>query len=258
MRACVAAAIGLTLGRGAAADSSKACSHAEISTARKEAGKLAPKAARARLEALEKTCYVDTGSEDKPNQDAYWYWSDLAFATYKDGDPVGCMRILSGPIDPHDATNHAIADSKVGNALSYNWDLCSNAHDAKFSDFKPEPCGDTCLAIEGGATHDDFQKALAQEKQDDAAHLCPRLVVKTKGKTTKLHATEGALLSTSDCCGYNKISTARRAAKRLVRLQSEMPSRDCFGGTATTLLDTTYEISGTELKLVSEDSVTVH
>lgn len=255
MRASVMVGVVMALCvRDAAGDSSRECTHAELAAARKEAGKLAPKAARARLEAVEKVCYPSAGTDDKPNLDAYWFWSDLAFATFKDGDPVGCMRVLAGPTDPHDSTNRAIDGSKVGGALSYNWDLCSKAHDKAMSDFKP----DATLSIEGGAGYDEFKKALDQDKVDDAAKLCPKLVVKTKGKTTTLHATEGLLVSTSNCCGYNKVATAHRGGKRLVRLSSEYPSRDCFGGTATTLLDTVYEWTGNELKLVEDDSVGIH
>src|SRR5512143_1557009 len=128
MRASIVASLVMVVAaRGAAGDSSRTCTSTELRTARKEAGKLPHKAARARLEALEKTCYPESGREDKPNQEAYWFWSDLAFATYQDGDPVECMRILSGATDPHDATNRAVADTKVGQALAYNWDLCVKA-----------------------------------------------------------------------------------------------------------------------------------
>ena len=253
MRASVLVGVAMALCvREAASDSSHECSRAEIAAARKEAGKLAPKPARARLEALQKVCYPSAGTEDKPNLDAYWFWSDLAFATYKDGDPVGCMRVLAGSTDPHDAVNRAIEDTKVAGALSYNWDLCAKAHDKAMSDFKPT----TDIAIEGGATYDEFKKALDADKADDAAKLCPKIVV--KGKKTALHVTEGALTSTSNCCGYNQVAIARRGNKRLVRLSSQYPSRDCFGGTATTILDTVYEWTGNELKLVEEDSVGIH
>jgi len=255
MRANVLVTAGMALCvRDASGDSSRSCTRAEIAAARKDAGKLAPKAARARLEALEKTCYPDRGTEDKPNQDAYWFWSDLAFAIFKDGDPVECMRVLAAPTDPHESVNRAISDSKVGGALAYNWDQCSKAHEAALHDFKP----DASLSIEGGASYDERKKALDQDKQDDAMRLCPKVMVKTKGKTKALHATEGALLNTSECCGYDRISVATRGTKKLVRLQSEYPSRDCFGGTATTLLDTVYEWTGNELKLVEEDSVGIH
>jgi len=255
--------------RGAAAGPPRSCSSAELKAARKEASKVPPKAARARLEALENTCDPDAGSEDKPNQEAYWFWSDLAFATLKDGDPVGCLRILAAPTDLHDATNQAIADTKVGQALAYNWDLCTKAHEAALRDFTSKPCaaaGDQaasatdggCLMISDGAGFDEFKKALDEDKQDDAARLCPHVVFKAKGKETPLPASGGSLMDTSNCCGYDEVSVAHRAGKRLVRLQSTRPARDCFGGTATTILDTIYEWQGNRLQPVEDDSVGIH
>ena len=269
MRAKVLVGVALVVvARGAAGDPPRNCSSAELKAARKAASKLAPKAARARLEALEKTCDPDTGSEDKPDLEAYWFLSDLAFATLQDGDPVGCLRILAGPTDPHDATNQAVADTKVGKALAYNWDLCTKAHETALRDFTSKPCaaGDKdaiaadggCLMIDGGAGFDEFKKALDEDKPDDAARLCPHVVFKTKGKETPLHASGGTLLDTSSCCGYDALSMARKGGKRLLRLQSSSPARDCFGGTATTILDTIYEWTGDQLKLVEDDSVGIH
>lgn len=259
----------VVVARGAAAGPPRSCSNAELKAARKEAGKLPPKAARARLEALQNACDLDSGSEDKPNQEAYWFWSDLAFATLKDGDPVGCLRILAGPTDLHDATNQAIADTKVGKALAYNWDLCTKAHEAALHDFTSKPCAAAsdqpatavdggCLIFAGGASFDEFKKALDEDKQDDAARLCPHVAFKAKGKETPLPASGGTLTDTSSCCGYDKLSVARRGGKRLVRLQSTDPSRDCFGGTATTILDTIYEWQGNQLQLVEDDSIGIH
>ncbi|HUJ59954.1 MAG TPA: hypothetical protein VLX92_15725 [Kofleriaceae bacterium] len=261
----------LAVVRDAAGDSTRSCTPAELRTARKEAGKLAHKAARARLLALEKTCSPDSGNEDKPDQEAYWFWSDLALVTLQDGDPVECMRILAGPTDLHDATNQAIAGTKVGAALAYNMDRCAKAHEAAFRDFTSRPCAgagdhpttatpDGCLSIEGGAGFDEFKTALEHDKQDDAAGLCPHIAFKPSGKGAKLplHVAEGGLTSTSSCCGYDQLSFATKAGKRLVRVQSESPSRDCFGGTATTALDTIYEWTGTELKLVEDDSISLH
>ena len=255
--------------RGAAADSSRSCSNAELRAARKDASKLAPKAARAKLQALERTCTPDPGVDGKPNQEAYWFWSDLAYATLKDGDPVECLRILAGPSDMHDETNEAVAGTKVGRALAYNWELCTKAHEAALRDFTSKPCTTAgalpatatdggCLMIDGGAGFDDFKKALDDDKQDDAARLCPHVVFKAKGKERRLQAAASAFTSTSNCCGYDMLSVARRGGKRLVRLESERPSRDCFGGTATTILDTIYEWTGNQLKLVEDDSIGIH
>ena len=270
MRANVVVALAVVVaGRAAVAGPPRSCTGAELRAARKQASKLSPRAARARLEALERTCDPDSGSEDKPDEEAYWFWSDLAFATLKDGDPVGCLRVLAGPTDLHDATNQRVADTKVGKALAYNWELCTKAHEAAVADFKSTPCaaaGDRpatasdggCLMFAGGAGFDEFKKALDDDKQDDAARLCPHVVFKARGKETALRASGGTLLDTSSCCGYDELSTARRAGKRLVRLRSTTPSRDCFGGTATTILDTIYEWQGNALKLVEDDSVGIH
>lgn len=74
----------------------------------------------------------------------------------------GAREHLRSRLRLHDATNQAVADTKVGKALAYSWDLCTKAHEAALRDFTSTPCaaaGDRpatpidggCMMFAGGA-----------------------------------------------------------------------------------------------------------
>jgi hypothetical protein len=254
---------------------SHTCSAAEIRAARRDAEKRVkahdPAGARDLLAALEKRCSIDTGDRDAPNLEALWYYSDRSWDSKLAGDPVECMRLLAQVSDPHDGLLEAAAAAGVAKAIEHNEQACEAAHEEARKEFEARPCpfaagagttavaaGDACLAIESGADYDTFKQALDSGKEGDAARLCPRLLRITRAGRQRLRTRDGILADTSSCCGANQLAVATSGGKLRVRVTSKVPSRDCFGGTATTAIDAIYELRGAEAHLTDDDSLLLH
>jgi hypothetical protein len=252
---------------------SRTCDAAEIRAARRDAEKRAkardPAGARDLLAALEKRCTVDTGTRDAPNLEALWYYSDRSWDAKLAGDPVECMRLLALVSDPHDGLLDGDAAAGVAKAIEHNEQACEKAHEEARKEFEARPCalaagkgaiaaGDACVAIEGGASYDAFKQALDRGKEGDASRLCPRLVVITPAGRQRLRSRGGPLADTSSCCGADKLSVAVTGGKLRIRVTSSVPSRDCFGGTATTSIDAIYEVRGAEAHATDDDSLLLH
>jgi hypothetical protein len=252
---------------------SRACETAEIRAARREAEKRKkahdPAGARDLLVALEKRCNLDTGTRDAPNLEALWYYSDRAWNAKLAGDPVECMRLLALVSDPHEGVLDGDSAAGVAKAIEHNQQACGAAHEEQRKEFEAKPCpfaaaegavaaGDGCVAIEGGASYDEFKQALDSGKEGNSARLCPRLVRITRAGKQRLRTKDGILADTSSCCGVNKLAVATTGGKLRVRVMSKVPSRDCFGGTATTAIDAIYELHGADANLLDDDSLLLH
>ena len=114
------------------------------------------------------------------------------------------------------------------------------------------------MAIESGASYETFKKALDKGKENDSARLCPKLVRITPAGKQRLRSRGGVLADTSSCCGADKLAVATTGGKLRVRVMSKVPSRDCFGGTATTAIDAIYEVRGAEANVTDDDSLLLH
>jgi hypothetical protein len=169
--------------------------------------------------------------------------------------------------DPHDGLLDGDAAASVAKAIEHNEEACEKAHEEARKEFEARPCpfaagamaaGDACVAIEGGASFAAFKQALDRGKEGDAARLCPRLVRITQARRQRLRSLGGPLVDTSTCCGANKLTVAATGGKLRVRVTSSAPSRDCFGGTATSSIDAIYEVRGAEAHATDDDSLLLH
>jgi hypothetical protein len=252
---------------------SRSCDAAEIRAARRDAELRTkehdPAGARDLLVALQKRCIVSKGTHEAPNLEALWYYSDRSWDAKLAGDPVECLRLLALVSDPHDGLLDGAAVASVAEAIEHNQQACAKAHEDARKEFEARPCpfeagdgaiaaGAACVAIEGGADHSAFMKALERGKQGAASRLCPRLVRITRAGRQRLRSSGGPLADTSSCCGVDTMTVASTGGKVRVRVTSSLPSRECFGGTLTTQIDAIYEVRGDEARVTDDDSLLLH
>jgi len=127
------------------------------------------------------------------------------------------------------------------------------------------PPGDTaaCIALTNAADFEAFEKSLDDDGDGETTRLCPKAALieqvdgKPKPRVTPLSIDEGSLADPSDCCGADSVEVAARGGKVLLRVTGA-DVRDCYGGTATTDLDTTYRLDGKRLVVTDEASVGTH
>jgi hypothetical protein len=230
------------------------------------------KAARATLEDAGKRCSGATHEAES------WLWlmSDRIFAAYKDGDKAGCAKLLEAVSDSEELEKYP----RLAKALFYNAKLCTPRedgcdykldHDVPYCQlslaaeyagrsvvkgFEAKKCPvkkhedavvvDDATCIELGA----FER---KGKEEDLDATCGELfLVDAKGKKTRLDVPDSWLTSTSDCCNAHKVSVKLGKDGAQILVASDGPSRDCFGGTATSDYMTVFDLKGGKL-VVSED-----
>jgi hypothetical protein len=267
---------------GPAAEAQEACAATRIEGARRrarlamEAGE--PRRAATILETIDRGCIeprpwdAAAGAEELER----WLWahSDRAFALYRSGDPVSCLRVtVSQTLGRQFSREEA---TRAERAIHHNEELCRRAREAMLADFRTTPCesersdpmvrvprrrGDAgrrwCLALRG----DREELAAARWGTEDPSKICPAFVafVGGRGRGGKLSrrgtlaAAEGPLGDPSRCCNVERFSVAVRRADVLVRVQGE--GRDCYGGTAYDIVDALYRWKDRRLELVSDDSI---
>jgi hypothetical protein len=240
------------------------------------------KAALARLTAVKQRC------EAKLEPAAQlWLLSDMAFAAHRAGDNERCAELIL-EVD-HDA---AVRNPKIAKALLYNAGLCKPKDDCDYKLDREEPVCKMQLAVEysertsltGFAAppcdvpgHKDAvglgpgscieASGFRIRGEDDhprgeAEITCPTFqLVDASGKPRKLTFGKpggGWVQSTSDCCSVREIKVKTERGKVSVLVGSRELSRDCFGGTAATDYLTLYGLTGTQLVIQRDFSISWH
>jgi hypothetical protein len=200
----------------------------------------------------------DDGSGD---EDYFWLMSDHSYALLKAGRPLACRQLLQKADDAEMGLDSlGLGDTKVGKAIRHNQAECLKAFNRAMGDFAakrcPLPAGEGAVAVPdaavrlAGASCVKLELARKRKKPADgsAAPLdCPRVTLISAGPDgkpakTSLAIRNGRLSDISDCCNLDKIETAVRDGKLVVRVGSSDVAFDCQGGSAVTQLDEIYTV----------------
>jgi hypothetical protein len=249
---------------GRTATANLPCTAGTLRAVRKDAQKLV-KAGRFQdaikmYESVTDRCAPTPTQEDgSADEDYFWLMSDHAFALLKAGRAVACRQLLQEADDPdHGIETLGVDDAKVGKAIRHNQAECMKAFDRAMSDFAarrcPLPGASGGVAVPeaavrlAGASCLSLEPPRSRRKPADASDPavdCPRVALISAapgGKPAKktLAIRDGHLAEISDCCNIDKIETAVRDGKLVVRVRSSDVGFDCQGGTAATQLDEIY------------------
>jgi hypothetical protein len=234
------------------------CTHDEVqrtrASAERQMTKKDYKGAVATLRGLACALFPDgndpiDGPASTVTVDYFWYQSDLAFALYKAGDPVGCMRITAHALlgHPDGAQRFFRLDAPVVKAIEHNYTICHAAHEERFGTLTGRACaGDErpSAAVDGGCLIAGCQTSVRRSRQRDEAPLA---------------VDGGPLVDKGWCCTINALSVGTWNGKTMVRVQSAgLLARPCGGGTAQSWVDALYELRGGALRLVEDNHVGVH
>lgn len=117
----------------------------------------------------------------------------------------------------------------------------------------------SCLLLTAGpgrSTADDVETVQSLP----AAESCPGLILLRQGRGGRLDKivleipARSRMRETSDCCGFDELRVRSAAAGLRLQLRSSTPSRDCFGGSARTILEEIFLLKGTRLTLERDNS----
>jgi len=242
------------------------CGAATGRTVRKDAQKLvkagrfqdAIKVYESFTERCAPTATQDDGTAD---EDYFWLMSDHSYALLKAGRPLACRQLLQKADDVELGVDSlGLDDTKVGKAIRHNQAECLKAFNRAMSDFAAKRCalpgasggvavpeaavrlaGATCVKLEPPRSRRKSADA------SDAAADCRRVALVSAGPDgqpakTPLAIHDGHLAEISDCCNIDKIETALRDGKLVVRVRSAEVGFDCQGGSAATQLDEIYAV----------------
>lgn len=247
-------------------------------TAKRKARGIADKAVKAKdyklaiatLEPYSQSC---SASGDEATETA-WLVGDLSVAYLLAADYIRCKGVLEPLIYPKSDVSRSGSD-KLTSALQFNFDQCEKKFDAQYTALKSDKCPFTIDSANGsalapaslvprGATaacvalvSSDDKPAPKKADDDDLAPVsCPAVALVSKGAGGKLTKRVLGKLDGDDtfCCGYNKIAVGIKDGQSLIRVGADTWVRECHGGTATTSLDTIYELKNNALEVIVDAS----
>ena len=211
-------------------------------------------------EAFTDRCASVAGTEDGLGyEDYFWLMSDHSYALLKAGRPLACRQLLQKADDVERGIDSlGLDDTKVGKAIRHNQAECLKAFNRAMGDFAARRCAlpgaatgvavpDAAVRL-AGASCVKLEPPRSRKKPADASDAavdCPRVALVSAGPDGKLAKTplairNGHLAEISDCCNIDRIETALRDGKLVVRVRSAEVGFDCQGGSAATQLDEIY------------------